>query len=454
MQFYRELSHIDIVVGSGNSGVTGVHWAVSQATAIRDVRIHTGDGKQGVFCENGSGGWISDLVITGGDIGINIGSQQWTMRNITVSGSRQQCINVIWNWEMVLMGLVLSNCPNAIAFTGGSTGSLLILDSTITDVSVGVSTGYPARSPQQGLLLENLTATRVPTLATGVPGDASGTVVVPLWVQGVIYNGSTPAGGPVQRMLPPTRSTALPGGPRPDYPSETFFNAVTDGGAVGDGVADDTKALQASFAGHRFVFLPGGEYRVSDTLQLQPDAVVIGEGFSTITAIGGSPVWANAAAPAPMLAVPSGGVVTLASLMLSVSGDAPGAILLSWSTGPASTTHDVHFRVEHTVHTLWSVTGASTGGVFENSWAWVADHDINGGGPLAVVSPRGIHVEGVAGGPLTFLGVAAEHSMEFQYNISASSGITIVMAQTEVSCSAATASTSWHDVERFTHTFM
>ena len=55
-RFYREISHIDIEIGDGNQGVTGIHWAVSQATAIRDVRIFTGVGKQGIFVENGSGG--------------------------------------------------------------------------------------------------------------------------------------------------------------------------------------------------------------------------------------------------------------------------------------------------------------------------------------------------------------------------------------------------------------
>ena len=100
------------------------------------------------------------------------------MRNVTISGARNTCIDAIWNWVFVLSAVHLSNCPVGIAFTGGSTGSILLLDSTLTDVGTGVSTGYPARAPGQGLLLENVTATRVPTLATGFPGSAAGTVTV------------------------------------------------------------------------------------------------------------------------------------------------------------------------------------------------------------------------------------------------------------------------------------
>ena len=73
----------------GNALATGIHWALSQATAIRDVTIAVGSAMQGIFTENGSGGWFSDLIITGGQTGIVLGNQQWTMRNVTVSGSRQ-----------------------------------------------------------------------------------------------------------------------------------------------------------------------------------------------------------------------------------------------------------------------------------------------------------------------------------------------------------------------------
>ena len=57
--------------------------------------------------------------------------------------------------------------------------------------------------------------------------------------------------------------------------------------------------------------------------------------------------------------------------------------------------------------------------------------DCAGGALMNVVSSRGVTVEGVVGGPVTFLGVGAEHSWLYQYSVVDSSGITIVMAQTE-----------------------
>ena len=53
----------------------------------------TASGQWGVFGENGSGGFASDLTIIGGVTGLNVGSQQWTWININVTGSSMSCVN-------------------------------------------------------------------------------------------------------------------------------------------------------------------------------------------------------------------------------------------------------------------------------------------------------------------------------------------------------------------------
>src|SRR5690606_24345134 len=47
-------------------------------------------------------------------------------------------------------------------------------------------------------------------------------------------------------------------------------------GAKGDGTTDDTEVLRAAIAAHRVVYLPSGRYRITDTLTLRPDTVLIG----------------------------------------------------------------------------------------------------------------------------------------------------------------------------------
>ena len=72
-------------------------------------------------------------------------------------------------------------------------------------------------------MFENVTFTRVAAFASGAAGDPSGTTVVPLWVQGVVYNG-TVAQPAAQRLLKPTRSVPMGGRPRPTFPDANFSN--------------------------------------------------------------------------------------------------------------------------------------------------------------------------------------------------------------------------------------
>lgn len=52
---------------------TGIHWQVAQATSLQNCHFEMpqGGGTQavGVFMENGSGGFVSDLSFFGGNIG-------------------------------------------------------------------------------------------------------------------------------------------------------------------------------------------------------------------------------------------------------------------------------------------------------------------------------------------------------------------------------------------------
>jgi len=61
------------------------------------------------------------------------------------------------------------------------------------------------------------------------------------------------------------------------------FVSVKDFGAVGDGVADDTAAIQAAidFAGSRDVFFPTASYKISSSLVLRNGNRLVGEGDPT-----------------------------------------------------------------------------------------------------------------------------------------------------------------------------
>lgn len=59
-----------------------------------------------------------------------------------------------------------------------------------------------------------------------------------------------------------------------------FINVKTDFGAVGDGVTDDTLAFQNACASTRDVFVPAGNYRITQTIN-KPSGVIFGEGYQS-----------------------------------------------------------------------------------------------------------------------------------------------------------------------------
>ena len=438
-QFYRGISHLSIVVGAGNAGATGIHWAQSQAAHLRNVTIDmSAGGKAGLFGENGSGGFIDGLTIIGGAVPFDFGNQQYAINNLVIVGTAQTttCMNLFWGWTLTLTNLRLTNCPVGITYKGGQAGALVLVDATLTDVGVGIATDFNASQPWGAaatLYLERLTAVAVPLITTGLPGGA-GTTTVASWAQGPTYRqGALATEGQSALPVVATAPVALP--PRPtlaELAPAAVVNVLSFG-AKGDGVADDTAALRAAIAAQPAggaVFLPQGRYLVSDTLTLRADSTLLGEALSELRPSAAAALWADAAAPAPLLLLPPGGAPRVMDILFATAGAVPGCVLLDWQSGAGTALWDVHARVYDVAHTITRVHGAGAGGTWANGWQWVADHDIDSGASLAVANPRGMLVEGVAG-PLLLYAVAAEHSVDYQFNFTRSGGVTQVTLQIE-----------------------
>lgn len=81
---------------------------------------------------------MADLDIEGGLYGMNIGNQQFTMRNIKISKAVIG-ISQIWNWGWLYSGLSISECGTAFSMINGNqnnkleVGSVVIIDSEITN---------------------------------------------------------------------------------------------------------------------------------------------------------------------------------------------------------------------------------------------------------------------------------------------------------------------------------
>ncbi|RYG43832.1 gluconolaconase, partial [bacterium] len=191
----------------------------------------------------------------------------------------------------------------------------------------------------------------------------------------------------------PTDVPALP-------PAEEWVNLASLG-AKGDGTTDDTAVLKDAIAKHRTIYLPAGRYRVTDTILLKPDTVLIGLNPATTQLVltdatpgfggeaGRRPVVTFPGGPKPLLETPKGGTNIVTGIGLDTGGNNPSAVAALWRAGRDSMMDDVKFvgghgsgvpiyntnntgdpdptrRWDSQYPSLWVTDGG--GGTFKNLW--------------------------------------------------------------------------------------
>ncbi|KAK8122176.1 glucan 1- 3-beta-glucosidase [Apiospora sp. TS-2023a] len=176
---------------------TGIHWQVSQATSLQnlvfDMPSTSTTTAVGIFTENGSGGFLSDLEFNGGNIGWRAGSQQYTARNL-IFNECNTAVQMVWdwgwNWQQITVngGSIGFNISGVGGDSGQGIGSVSIIDSTISDVEVGVLTNGLSTSPNIVLDKTNFRNVPSPVMAEGGNVILSGNS--DLWATGKRFNGS------------------------------------------------------------------------------------------------------------------------------------------------------------------------------------------------------------------------------------------------------------------------
>ena len=134
-QFYRQIRNFVIDMtdmpntnyqGGQEYNPTGIHWQVAQATSLQNIEFNMAKSDEtsttavGIFMENGSGGFVSDLVFNYGNIGFRAGSQQFTARNLTFNYCLTG-VSMIWTWGFTWKDITMSNVYQAFdcTHTGG-----------------------------------------------------------------------------------------------------------------------------------------------------------------------------------------------------------------------------------------------------------------------------------------------------------------------------------------------
>lgn len=431
--FFRQIRNfvIDLTAMPPTAGA-GIHWQVGQATSLQNIRFEmikggAGNAQTGIFMDNGSGGFMTDLTFNGGNYGAFFGNQQFTTRNMTFNDCNT-AIFMNWNWAWTFQGVTINNCKVGIDMANSpanqTVGSVLILDSTITNTPIGVNTSFAQDSIPTGggtLIIDNVDFTGVQTAVQDFTGKSllAGGHVVQSWAQGQTAGAST---GRVQDSFnTPTKPTTLLNSEgniftksRPQYENVPVsqFVSLKSKGASGDGVTDDTAALQSAIDGladGEILYVDHGAYLITKTVTVPggKNIKITGEMWPLFMASGAA--FNDMANPVAVFQVgkESGdvGSFEMSDIVFETKGAAPGAILMEWnlkaSALGAGGLWDTHFRVGGSAGTELqadkcaknpnSTHGANpecigsfmmmhitkeASAYLENTWFWLADHEL------------------------------------------------------------------------------
>jgi glucan 1,3-beta-glucosidase len=191
--FFRQIRNLIIDTTSVPNMTWGIHWPSSQATSIQNVIFkmpQTPDSEHtGLYMEEGSGGFLADLVFYGGQLGVFFGNQQYTTRNLTFVNC-QTAIFQVWDWLWVYKDIVIKDCGIGINVAGPMVGSAIIVDGLFYNVSTAVLSGravdIPGEYPGRGeLVMENVLFEKVDKILQG----PSGTLLEPQGDGGTLLRG-------------------------------------------------------------------------------------------------------------------------------------------------------------------------------------------------------------------------------------------------------------------------
>jgi glucan 1,3-beta-glucosidase len=422
----------------------------------------SGTQHQGIFIEEGSGGFMNDLTFLGGRYGASWGNQQFTVRNLTFKNC-VTAINAIWDWGWTYKNINIENCTTGLDMSAGgrtqqSVGSVTLIDSTITNTQTGILTARDSSSlpPAAGsLIVENVKFNNVPVAIRGPSGPrVQNTNYIAGWVEGRTY---TPNGPNIiqGQLTPNSRPSSLlqsdgkfyeRSKPQYENMAAASFLSARDVGATGNGRTDDTQALQNAITRAKnegkILYLDHGNYLVSNTIYIPAGSKIVGETFSVIMSYGS--YFNDMNNPKAVVQIGKSGEqgsIEWSDCIVSTQGQQKGAKLIEYNlVAPASAPSglwDVHVRVggfagsnlllancpttpniQVTASNLnqncisgyisMHITSGSTGLYLENTWMWVADHDIENPNLTQITIYTGRGILDQSAGPVWMVGTSSE----------------------------------------------
>ncbi|WP_188657813.1 glycosyl hydrolase family 28-related protein [Sphingomonas metalli] len=351
--FYSALANIDFRIGAGNAGAVAVRFRVAQHGYIRHADFHIGSGLAGVYQ---AGNEFEDLRFFGGRYGIisekTSPAWQFTLIDSEFEGQRDAAIRE-HEVDLTLVNVAIRNTPVGIEIDRGYSDSLWGKDvrfENVADAGVVVS---EEKSVFTQIGFDNAVGLNTPVFARFRDSGRTVAGSGPRYrVADFSYGLKLPGLGATGdyaldvAMTPLARAPARPAAAIRALPPVREWANARDLGVKGDDATDDTAALQRAIDTHRVVYLPMGRYRVTDTLKLRPDSVLIAlhPSLTHLYLPDDAPGYRGVGGPKALLESAKGGNAIVHGLGLWTGGVNPRATALLWKAGEASMVNDVKIQ--------------------------------------------------------------------------------------------------------------
>jgi hypothetical protein len=385
--FYSAMSNIDIEIQEGNPGAVGVRAHYAQHCFLAHMDFHIGSGLAGI---HDGGNVAQDVHFYGGQYGIwtRKPSPGWQFTIIDATFEDQR-VAAIREHEagLTLIRPQFKGVPNAISIDPKYSDELWVKDARMENVSGAAVVISNENNARTEINMENIVCQNVPVF---VSYRESGKQVTGSRARYEVKNFShglhfddIGAASAIRDVYDQASLNSLPEPAKSDIEDlpamNTWVNLRTLG-ARGDGLTDDTEVFKKAIAEHRAIYLPSGQYRVTDTITLKPDTVLIGlhPSVTRILLADSTPAFGGIGGPKALLETPPGGTNVVTGIGLYTNGINPRAVAAKWMSGKDSMMSDVRFLGGHgTVDPAASME--------ENSKVWqriynnthTADSDLN-----------------------------------------------------------------------------
>jgi sugar lactone lactonase YvrE len=354
--FYSAMSNIDFDLGNGNPAAVGIRFHVAQHCYLAHMDFHI---KSGLTALKDVGNEAEDLHFYGGDYGIVTikpsPGWQFTLLDSTFEGQRKAAISE-HEAGLTLDHDTFRNVPKAIDIDPNYYEELWVKNTRFENISGPAITISNENNPRTEINLENIACHHVPLFALlRGSGQKTAGPAEDYVVKSYSHGLTIPApgiGGEIRTAFEAHPVRALPLDSNNiirDLPPFATWVNLCSLGIKGDGVSDDTAAIQKAIDEHRVLYIPEGRYIVSNTLHLKPDTVLIGlhPSMTQLDILDGTAAFQGPGAPVPLIETPKGGHNIVTGIGLYTNGINDRAVGALWQSGADSLMDDVRFLGGH-----------------------------------------------------------------------------------------------------------